>query len=278
MFALVREKLPDLSVLLIASAFGFVRSSGYYQPVRDQQDAVLKEQIVAVLAEHPSYGYRRIALALGVNKKKIQRVKHLFAIYPYKRKRKWRKRRDERRLPAPFHNEIKNQWPIQPNHTWVSDFTYIPFKQRFLYLATIMDLFTREIVGWHIASTHTKELVMNAFVDALVNQHMERPVYVHSDQGCEYTSQDYTDLVQGFGVTVSMSTKASPWENGYQESFFNTFKTDLGLEFDRFTDTGHLVEAIHHTIHDYNHTRIHTTLKMPPHQFRLTQERCRKSV
>lgn len=107
---------------------------------------------------------------------------------------------------------------------------------------------------------------------------MQRPTVVHSDQGCEYTSQDYAQMVQNFGVTVSMSTKASPWENGFQESFFNNFKTDLGLEFDRFEDTGQLVEAIHHTIHDYNHHRIHTTLKMPPYQFRLQHEHRRKSV
>jgi len=68
-------------------------------------------------------------------------------------------------------------------------------------------------------------------------------------------------------IQVSMSTKASPWENGFQESFYNTFKTDLGLEFDRFTDTGQLTEAIHHTIHDYNHHRVHSALKMPPAKF-----------
>lgn len=64
-----------------------------------------------------------------------------------------------------------------------------------------------------------------------------------------------------------MSTKASPWENGYQESFYNNFKTDLGLEFDRFQTEGHLLETIHHTLHSYNHKRIHTTLRMSPAKF-----------
>lgn len=95
-----------------------------------------------------------------------------------------------------------------------------------------MDLYTREIVGWHISNRHTKYLVMEAFLDALINQKIQKPRFVHSDQGVEYTSQDYTQLVQNFGVTVSMSAKASPWENGYKESFFNNFKTDLGIEFD----------------------------------------------
>lgn len=108
---------------------------------------------------------------------------------------------------------------------------------------------------------------MQAFLDGLVNRNFQKPTYVHTDQGVEYTSQDYTDLVKNFGVTVSMSTKASPWENGYQESFYNNFKTDLGLEFDRFEDTGHFLEAIHHTLYSYNHKRIHSALKMPPAKF-----------
>ncbi len=274
----MREKLPHLPVFLVARVFGFVRGSGYYQPKRTTTDALLKEHILATLSDHPSYGYRRVALALGIGKKRVQRVMHLYRIHPYKRKARWRKRRDERRAPARFQNHIRHQCPCVPNQTWVSDFTYIPFKKKFIYLATIMDLYTREIVGWHISNTHTKFLVMEAFLDALVNQQMHRPEVIHSDQGCEYTSQDYTHLVENFGVTVSMSTKASPWENGFQESFFNNFKTDLGLEFDRFEDTGHLVEAIHHTIHDYNHHRIHTTLKMSPNQFRSRFERRRKTV
>ena len=278
MFTLVREKLPHFPRLFVAKVFGFVRSSGYYQPTQNSKDVLLKEQILAVLVNHPSYGYRRIALTLGMGKKRVQRAMQLYKIKPYKRKGRWRKRRDERNAPAPFSNHIRQQCPCVPNHIWVSDFTYIPFKKKFIYFATIMDLYTREIVGWHIANTHTKYLVMEAFFDAVVNQQMQRPKIIHSDQGVEYTSQDYTQLVQNFGVTVSMSTKASPWENGFQESFFNNFKTDLGLEFDRFEDTGQLVEAIHHTVHDYNHHRMHTTLKMPPNQFRLRFESRRKTV
>ena len=130
-----------------------------------------------------------------------------------------------------------------------------------------MDLFTREIVGWQVSHKHDKNLVTQAFFDGLVNRKFQKPAFIHTDQGAEYTSQNYTKLVQDFGVTVSMSTKASPWENGYQESFYNNFKTDLGLEFDRFENEGHFLEAIHHTLYDYNHTRIHSALKMPPSRF-----------
>lgn len=254
--------------MVVATVFGFVRSSGYYHPHKGSDALLLREQILSILAANPSYGHRRIALALHMGKKRIRRVMQLFGIKPYKRKARWRKRRDERRVPAPFQNHIKSSCPIVPNHTWVGDFTYLPFKNQFLYLATFMDLYTREIVGWHLASRHTKELVMEAFLDGLVTQKLQRPAYVHSDQGVEYTNEAYVTLLQSFGVTVSMSAKASPWENGYQESFYNNFKTDLGLEFDRFADVGQFAEAIALTIHTYNTTRIHTSLRMPPAAFR----------
>lgn len=272
LFQLVREKLPHLPNVLIATVFGFVRSSAYYEVRQKAKDALLAEQIRSCIEENKAYGYRRVAIALGVGKKKVQRVMALYKIRPYKRKARWRKRRDEQRRPAPYQNQIKNTCTVVPNHTWVGDFTYLPFQKKFLYLATFMDLYTREIVGWHISNKHTKHLVMEAFLDAVVNQKMQRPKYVHTDQGAEYASQDYTDLVKNFGVTVSMSTKASPWENGYQESFYNNFKTDLGLEFDRFQDTGQLAEAIHQQIFYYNKQRIHTSLKMPPSHFRQRYE------
>jgi len=114
-----------------------------------------------------------------------------------------------------------------------------------------MDLYTREIVGWHISNTHTKFLVMEAFLDALVNQQMQRPQVIHSDQGCEYTSQDYTNSWKTLVLTVSMSTKASPWENGFKNHSSTISKQILGLEFDRFESTGHLAEAIITRFHDY---------------------------
>ena len=222
---------------------------------------------MSVLESNPSYGHRRIALALGVNKKRVRRVMKQFNIKPYKRKRKWRKRRDERRPEAVFTKQIKGSFPIVPNVTWVSDFTYLRFNSRFIYLATFMDLYTREIVGWNLSARHTKDLVINAFFDAFENKGI-LPKFVHSDQGVEYNCHDYTKLITDLGVTVSMSKKASPWENGYQESFYDNFKTDLGLEFDRFNSIGEFVEAIHQTINYYNRTRIHTSLKMSPVQFK----------
>jgi len=191
-----------------------------------------------------------------------------FNLKPYKRKARWRKRRDKRRPEAVFPNLIRGRFPIVPNLFWVSDFTYLKFHNQYLYLATFMDLYTREIVGWEISSKHDKNLVINAFWDGF-KQTGILPRVVHSDQGSEYNCKDYTQQIERLGVHISMSKKASPWENGYQESFYDNFKTDLGLEFDRFDTIGHFVEGIHQQINYYNNYRIHTTLRMPPTKFRL---------
>jgi len=260
---------------------GIAKSVCFYQSKRTSQDEKFKDQILSVLQSNPAYGHRRIALALGVGKKKIRRIMKLYDLKPYKRKGRWRKRRDERKPEAVYQNLIKGSFPIVPNLTWVSDFTFLRFNSKFIYLATFMDLYTREIVGWNLSARHTKDLVINAFFDAFENKGV-LPKFVHSDQGVEYNCYDYTKLITDLGVTVSMSKKASPWENGYQESFYDNFKTDLGLEFDRFNSIGEFVEAIHQTINYYNHTRIHTSLKMSPAQFRqqhyLRQIQFRKVV
>lgn len=246
---------------------GLSRSSYYLKLKKPNQDEQLKESILDTLRLNPAYGHRRIALALKINKKRVRRVMKKFGIKPYKRKARWRKRRDERRQPAIYINLIKGQFPIKPNLIWVSDFTYLKFQNKFLYLATFMDLYTREVVGWNISSKHDKNLVIGAFWDGFKGSG-RLPKIVHSDQGSEYNCREYIHFIESLGIQISMSTKASPWENGYQESFYDGFKTDLGLEFDRFDSLGHFVEAIHQTINYYNYQRIHTALKMSPFNFK----------
>lgn len=191
----------------------------------------------------------------------------LYEIRPYKRKARWHKRRDVNRFEAKYSNLIKGSCPIGPGVILVGDFTYISYHGGMVYLSTFMDLYTREIVGWNVATRHTQELVINAFFDA-VRTLGKVPRVVHTDQGAEYNSREYTSLLTKLGVQISMSRKKSPWENGYQESFYNNFKTDLGLEFDRFQTLGQLIEAVHQTIRYYNHQRIHLALKMAPAQYK----------
>lgn len=220
-----------------------------------------------MLSQNPSYGHKRIALALSLGKRRVRRVMKLYGIKPYKRKARWTKKRDLGKPEAKYSNLIKGSCPIGPGIVLVSDFTRIPYRGGIVYLATFMDLYTREIVGWNVGTRHTQELIINAFFDA-VKTLGKIPKVVHSDQGSEYQSREYTTLMEKLGILISMSKKGSPWENGYQESWYDNFKTDLGLEFDRFKTLGELIEAIHQTICYYNQTRIHTALKMSPVQFK----------
>lgn len=258
------------SVSALARSLGISRSRLYYRPKRPERDWSLKIRIEEILHTHPSYGSRRIALELRANRKRIQRVMQLFGIHPYRRRPKRRKYRTNPIIP-PYENLLlRTPFPSGSHETWVSDFTELLFREKKLFLATIMDLFTRQIVGWHTLLAHTTDLVLGAFKDAVRNTDVA-PTLLHSDQGSEYTSKRYTAIVEEKRIRISMSRRGSPWENGYQESFYSQFKLDLGHP-ERFDSLGELIAAIAETIHTYNHSRIHTKLKMPPAIFAMRHQ------
>ncbi len=251
----------------LAKRLGVSRSSLYYKRKRAAIDEEVKLQIESVMTDHPRYGHKRVALELKLNKKRIKRVMKKFNLKPYRRRvQKLRKRDDEGKSPTKYGNLIKEFCPIRPNVVWVSDFTYIKYQGKFIYLATIMDLYTREIIGWNISRFHNAELVLGALQDAL-ERNKNIPLYFHSDQGSEYDASSFRSFVVNLKISISMSKKASPWENGFQESFYSEFKMDLGDQ-NRFESLGELVEAIHQTIYYYNTKRIHTSLKMSPEEFK----------
>lgn len=238
------------------------RSMMYYRHKMPDKDWWLKQQIELALRDKSSYGHKRIADHLKINKKRVLRVMKLFGIKPYRRRgKKWKKPgKNSKEYP----NLLLTEFPRYPNHIWASDFTYIQFKKRTLYLATIIDLFTREVVGFSILLCHSNNLVINALLSAVSKY--PPPAILHSDQGSEYKSKDYIALVENLGIKISMSRKGSPWENGYQESFYSQFKVDLG-DPNRFETLGELVWTIYKTIYEYNNNRIHRSLKMPPAEF-----------
>jgi transposase InsO family protein len=255
----------------MAQKLGISRGMVYYKHKRDVTDEALKETIQDVMNIHQSYGHKRIAIELHMNKKKVLRIMKKFHLMPKKRRSKKPVKTDDMNKPATgYLNHIETLCPIRANSIWVGDFTHILFQDGWIYLATVMDLYTREIIGWHLSTTHTKDLIITAFLEA-VKARDTTPVYFHSDQGSEYDSRAYTDLVRRHGVIISMSRKAHPWENGYQESFYSGFKLDLG-DTRQHCLLGEIFEAIAGTLHYYNHTRIHTALKTSPLQFRISQE------
>lgn len=251
----------------LARKYGISRSTLYYKAKKPREDNKLREQILEVLQDHPAYGHKRIAMELGYNKKKVLRVMNIFGIKPRLLRGKPNKTADQGNPPTKVPNLAKTVCPIQPNALWAGDFTYLPWHGGFVYVATVLDVYTREIVGWHIGLRHTTDLVIEAFLDAH-RRTGKAPQIFHSDQGSEYVSGSYEKILQNLKVMASHAKKSSPWENGYQESFYNSFKLELG-DPKRFKSLGELAEAVHRQICYYNGERIHTAIKMPPIRFRL---------
>ena len=167
---------------------------------------------------------------------------------------------------AKFRNELRPQDGLDyadmvNAHAWVQDFTYLWFAGHMHYLAVVLDLKTRQVVGWKLGLRHSSELTHEALLDAL-SKH-PAPAILHSDQGSEYLSYKHQALCARFEIQLSASNKSSPWQNGFMERWFGGFKRELG-SLTQYKDLPQLHEAIAVYIHYYNTKRIHTALGMSP--------------
>lgn len=260
----VKRLAPPDSKTELARRLGVSRSVLYYRPKLPAKDLALKADIETVMAAHKAYGHKRIADHLGVNKKRIRRVMRLFDLKVKRIRKKPFKPKDSGQEPAAIPNLILGLAVDSPNQVWVSDFTYLPYFGKFVYLSTVEDVFTRRVVGWALSTRHNTALVALALLDAIISN--PAPKILHSDQGSEYRHIEYLNLIKSLNIKPSMSAKASPWQNGYQESFYSGFKLELGHP-EIYPDLGELVEAIAQQIYYYNHLRIHSALKCPPAVF-----------
>ncbi|MBP6925871.1 MAG: IS3 family transposase [Candidatus Pacebacteria bacterium] len=246
----------------LARETGISRSTLYYKPKQIEKDWITKQLIEESLHINPSYGHKRLALNLNINKKRILRVMQIFGIKPYRRYTK--KRFVLKPKDSIYPNLLIHESPKGIGDIWASDFTYIKYHGYWIYVATVIDVYSREVVGVSVLTTHGTQLIMNALLSSI--HHRPPPRIIHSDQGSEYTSLNYTSLTQAVGIQQSMSRAGCPWENGYQESFYKGFKIDLG-DPNRFETLGELVAEIYSTLYYYNTHRIHSALAMAPRQF-----------
>ncbi len=243
-----------------AEALGIERKNIYRQGKQITKDLALKEAIDNVHRKHPAYGHKRLALELKVGKNTILRVMKIFGLKPPRRKGHYYSTRSTSHHS--YTNLIKGLIPNKLHQLWCSDLSYIKFQGKFWYLATIVDVFTRQVVAAQMGKYHNSELVLTTIKQAIINT-KKTPQIFHTDQGTEFMAKVCTDYLESLGIKVSASDKASPWQNGYQESFFGKFKDEAG-DLNRFDTAGELIEAVYQQIHYYNHDRIHTALKMPP--------------
>lgn len=225
---------------------------------------------------------RRLSLHLGWSQNKARRIRTLARVRivrPSKKRRYGVSARAEI-LAAPnalsrfaqYRNELRPQDGLSyasmvDSGGWVQDFTYLWFERSWHYLAVVLDLKTRRVLGWQLGMRHTSELTHGALTDAL-NKHPS-PTILHSDQGTEYLSYSHQLTCDTYKITLSCSAKSSPWQNGFMERFFGSFKPELG-KLTEYKDQAELYEAIALTVHYYNHDRIHTALRMSPAAYAAT--------
>jgi transposase InsO family protein len=240
---------------------------------RDEQAVT---ELLAAHEEHEHYGVGRLALELNWSEKKTRRIRNLANLTiarPSKKRRLGKSAPAEIRAPAnalKAYARFKN--PDRPQDGlsyadmvesggWVQDFTYIWFARQWHYLAVVLNLKTRQVLGWRLGLRHTSELTYSAVLDALSKY--PSPTILHSDQGSEYLSYKHELLCARMEITLSCSDKASPWQNGFMERWFGNFKFDLG-PVNKYQDLAQLHEAIALQMHYYNTKRIHSALKMSP--------------
>lgn len=237
-------------------------STYYYRPVQSDESE-FEAAIEEIAGQFPIYGTRRVTnqlrrypYRLRVNRKRVRRImaeKEL--LRPVKRRKR---RTTDSQHPYPrYPNLVKELEIVHPDQVWVSDITYIRLHQEYVYLAIIMDVFTRSIRGWCLSRTLDQELTLTALRVALETH---SPEIHHSDQGVQYAAYAYTDLLKVRGIQISMAAVGKAEENGYAERFMRTIKEEE-VDLSEYLDFGDAQQQIRRFIEDaYMTKRIHSSL------------------
>lgn len=218
---------------LLASLLNLPRKKIYYQGTLEIKDIALKKAINDLHKIHPAYGHKRVALALKWGKNRARRIMAKYGIKPPRRKgqKLWLTRSISSHH---YTNLLKDLVANRPNQIFVSDLTYLPYQGKNVYLATVEDIFTREIVYAEISDKHDSSLALATIMGAINNGLDQKlPEIFHCDQGSEFMAEIVTGFLESKGIKISVSDKGSPWQNGYKESFFGRFKDESG-DLNRF--------------------------------------------
>ena len=254
--------VQDYPITMACDTLGMARSSYYYQAAKAPEEAKLKEAIKETAAEWPTYGYRRLTEQLkregwAVNHKRVQRLMHLMHIQG-KKKRKKKRTTDSRHGFPRYPNLVLDMEIVRPDQVWACDITYIRLHRGFVYLAVIMDVFTRGIRGWHLGRGLDHTLTLTALQRALVKH--PAPRVHHSDQGIQYAATAYTQILQDAQVQISMADKGEAWQNGYAERLIRTIKEEE-VDLSEYLDYHDAYQQIGRFLDDvYIHKRIHSSL------------------
>lgn len=253
----------------------FSRSS-YYRSTKRQdpreKDLELRDQIQRVALEWPGYGYRRITAEMKrqkmvVNEKRVLRLMRMDNLLCVRKKRFLRTTRSDHGMPV-YPNLIKGLRLTGLNHVWVADITYIRLLREFIFLAVILDAFSRRCIGWALSRYITTDLSLNALRMALQTRRPGSGLIHHSDQGVQYAATEYVELLRENQIAISMSRKGNPYDNAQAESFIKTLKYEEVhlFEYQSFEEAHDRIGTFLEDV--YNQKRLHSALGYrPPAEF-----------
>ena len=253
------------------SRSGFYRFDGSAEAGPDRH-MDLRDAIQRIALEWPSYGRPRITAELRrrgwtVNPKlvyRLMREDNLLCV----RKRKFVVTTDSNHARKVYPNLARDMVLTAPDQLWRADITYIRLREEFVFLAVILDAYSRRVIGWALDRTMEDELTLTALRMALARRAVQPGLVHHSDRGSQYASNDYTDVLKANGIDISMSRKGNPWDNAACESFMKTLKYEEVLR-NEYRDLAEARASIREFLEKvYNENRLHSSLGyLPPAEF-----------
>ncbi len=253
-----------------------VSRAGFYRhpprPAEADRDMALRDALQRVALEFPSYGWPRMTRELKrrgwvVNHKRVYRLMRRDNLLCL-RKRKFVVTTDSDHSLLVYPNLARGMTLTDLDQLWVADLTYIRLEREFVYLAVILDAFSRRVIGWALDRTLETELTLQALRMALLVRRPAPGLVHHSDRGVQYASHDYTDRLREHGIQISMSRKANPWDNAACESFIKTLKYEevYRSEYRDLAEARASIGAFLEKV--YNQKRLHSALGyLPPAEF-----------